>query len=272
MLGRSILRGYSTSAGSNAVVSSTLLLSRTPVITADLPKFESQYHRYQNELWKRLMWTFPKWFYFRGGTLSEQRFRQLNKNPVANNPDIEFPRGRPEIRHQRDRRFKQELRLPKTYKEADEIEVGSEVETKHDNLARKIVPNSRTTKADETNDLSSLERRLSRTLYLVIQDGGEWVLPNFAQGADVKPLHTLAEEGLYKLGGTGINYFNVSNTPCHLHVSGSNKAYFIKSHILSGLFEPQPSGLKHLWLSKDELKERLPKEYYIEIEHLLSDV
>ncbi|ODV81618.1 uncharacterized protein CANTADRAFT_24496 [Suhomyces tanzawaensis NRRL Y-17324] len=272
-----LVRAYSTA---NPTVSSTLILSRNPVITADVPKFEAQYYKYQNELWRRLMWTFPKWFYFREGTLAEQRFRQLNKDPVADNPNIEFPRGRPQIRHKRDRRFKQELKLPKTYKEADELEPAELEQAQdtitEDDLARKIVPNSRTTKADQENDLTSLERKLSRTLYLTIQNGSTWILPNFPEPSSeqVTALHTLAEEGLYKIGGEKINYFNVSNTPCHVYNNSKDnkKEYFIKSHILSGDFQPQDKSMKFLWLTKEELKTHLDKEYYQDIEHLLSEI
>jgi large subunit ribosomal protein L46 len=218
------------------------------------------------------MWTFPKWFYFREGTLSEQRYRQLNKDPVDNNPDIEFPRGRPEIRHNRDRRFKQEIRLPKTYKEADQLD-GSEapVDTKND-LARKIVPNSRVTDADKANDQTSLERKLSRTLYLVVsKDGKTWNFPEFGQQEELKPLDVLAQQGLTAIGGEKINYFNVSNTPCHVHIKPNKKSYLIKSHILSGEFIPTDANLKFLWLTKQELSEKLSNEYYNEIEHLLNE-
>ncbi|KAK6458789.1 60S ribosomal protein L17, mitochondrial precursor [Scheffersomyces xylosifermentans] len=277
-VGRAVVRAYSTQS-SGPIVSSTLLLSRNPVITAELQPFENQYYKYQNELWRRLMWTFPKWFYFREGTASEQRFRQLNKNPVANNPDIEFPRGRPELRHSRDRRFKQELRLPKTYKE--EVETGEGLESEasaapaQDDLARKIVPNSRTTKADE-NDQTSLERRLARTLYLVIKSNDKWTLPNFVEESaeELKALHVLAEEGLYKIGGEQINYFNVSNTPCHVYNNSNEnkKEYIIKSHILSGEFKPQDESLQFLWLTKEELEKHLDRAYYTDIAHLLSSV
>lgn len=252
-------RAYATASPS---IASTLVLSRNPVVTADLGAFESLYYKYQKELWKRLMWTFPKWYYYRPGTLSEQRFRELNKPPVYNNPNLEFVGGRPEIRHQRDRRFKQEIKLPKTYDEAaaeDEI----------DNLSRKIVPNSRTTEADASGDKSSLERQLARTLYLVVKENNQWRFPTFAEESTLKPLHTLAEEGLYKLGGDSINYFNVSPKPCHLHTNGTTKEFFIKSHILSGEFK---SKVEHAWLTKEEVGEVLAKEYYEEIEHLLSDV
>lgn len=281
MLNRSFIRAYSSQAASAPapIISATLLLSRNPIITADLPSFENKYYKYQNELWKRLMWTFPKWYYYRPGTISEQRYRELNKAPVFNNPNLEYPNGRPEIRHQRDRRFKQEIILPKTYKEA--VEGGKEdIEVEAtDNLSRKIIPNSRTTKADESGDLSSLERKLSRTLYLIInksnESKAEWILPNFSETSSetLKPLHQLAEEGLYKIGGESINYFNVSKTPCHLYdKSEKSKEFIIKSHILSGDFKSQDSLLKHLWLTKDELKDYLNKEYYEDIKHLLSDV
>lgn len=246
------------------VIRTTAIVSRNPVVTADLPQFESQFYRYQNELWKRLMWTFPKWFYYRVGTLSEQKFRELNPNPVYNNPNIEFPRGRPDIRQQRDRRFKQELSLPKTYSEAkEEDEVAA-----NDNLSRKIVPNSRVTEADKKNDVTSLERKLARTLYLVVQQDGSWTFPTF-DAAEDQALHTSAETGIYKLGGEKINYFNVSNTPCHVSSSDTSKTFYIKSHILSGKFEPQ-NGEKYMWLSKDELSQHLSN--YDEIQHLLSDV
>lgn len=220
------------------------------------------------------MWTFPKWFYYREGTLSEQSYRELNKNPTFNNPNIEFPRGRPELRHQRDRRFKQEIKLPKTYKEGAEAEEEDLDVTGADDLSRKIVPNSRITQADNNGDLTSLERKLSRTLYLIINKKDKWILPNFNEenSETLTPLHKLAEEGLFSLGGDKINYFNVSNKPCHLYNESDKKEYFIKSHILSGQFEPQDSSLKYMWLTKDELNSYLNKDYYKDIKHLLSDV
>lgn len=266
MIGRAFSRGYSAAA--SPAIQSTLLLLRTPVITADLPEFQKQYYRYQNELWKRLMWTFPKWFYYREGTLSEQKFRELNLNPVYNNPNLEFVGGRPEIRQQRDRRFKQELSLPKTYLE----NAGEEDNAQSESLARKIVPNSRTTKADEAKDLTSLERALSRTLYLVVsQDKGKtWKLPSFANNG--APLHTAAEEGLYSIGGDQINYFNVSKKPCHVRNDANSKEFFIKLHILSGDFNDQQPEVKHLWLTKEEVGQHLDQKYYEDIAHLLSEV
>lgn len=263
MFGRTFARTYSSPA--NPTILSTLLLLRPPIVTADLPEFQKLYYRYQNELWKRLMWTFPKWFYYREGTLSEQKFRELNKNPIYNNPNLEFPRGRPELRQQRDRRFKQELSLPKTYAE------GADEEQLKDSMSRKVIPNSRITKADEANDTTSLERKLARTLYLVVSEdnGTTWRFPSFANTG--KPLHQEAEEGLYAIGGDQINYFNVSAKPFHVHHGDKGSEFFIKLHILSGQFTSK-QGLKHAWLTSEEVGERLKSEYFGEIRHLMSDV
>ncbi|KAI5957774.1 hypothetical protein KGF57_003041 [Candida theae] len=263
-----------TTTTSSPSISSTLILSRPPIITQDLAPFESQFYKYQSELWRRLMWTFPKWFYFKQGTMAELRYRQINKNPVSYNPKISsWPKGKPDLKHLRDRRFRQYIRAPKTYREEDEIVEGQDQsEFKENEISRKIVPASRTTEADKRQDVTSLERKLSRTLYLIIADksSGEWKLPNFKESSgQLQPLHVLAEEGLYELGGKKINYFNVSKVPCH---HNKNKEYFIKSHILSGTFEPQSDSISYQWATKEELKQLLPKDYYSDISHLLSDV
>lgn len=76
----------SSSATSSPSISLTLILSRLPIITQDLTPFESQFYKYQSELWRRLMWTFPKWFYFKQGTMAELRYRQINKTPSVTTP------------------------------------------------------------------------------------------------------------------------------------------------------------------------------------------
>ncbi|CAH6720142.1 54S ribosomal protein L17, mitochondrial [[Candida] jaroonii] len=261
-----VIKRFNSTVSKLPTISSTLILSRNPIITRELPAFEQQYYNYQNELWKRLMWTFPKWYYYRDGTLGDQRFKELNKPPVFNNPKLEYTEGRPDIKQLRDRRFKQVINLPKSYKQAED---GSEIvdEEIQDNLSRKINPNSRITKADESKDLSSLERQLSKTLYLIINENG-WKLPTFKSDTQT-PLHKVAEEGLFNIGGEEINYFNVSSKPCH-HIKGSDQIeFFIKSHILSGSFKPK--NLKFLWVTKDELSEYLNEDYYKQIKHLLNE-
>ncbi|CAK9441799.1 mitochondrial 54S ribosomal protein mL46 [Lodderomyces beijingensis] len=273
-----IVRLYSSHAAAESAtptISSTLILSRPPVITHEASAFETQFYKYQSELWRRLMWTFPKWFYFKTGTLAEQRYKVINKNPVSDDRKVLFPRGRPDLRHSRDRRFREYIRAPKTYKEEDELVGIDQSEQKESELTKKIVPNSRTTEADRLNDTTSLERQLSRTLFLAVQRKGEtsWKLPSFKeQPGELIPLHLLAEQGLRSIGGSAINYFNVAKTPCHHEGDAKSREYFIKSHILSGVFEPQSEDIKFQWLTKQELKDSLPKEYYERVSHLFNDV
>ncbi|CAI5759965.1 unnamed protein product [Candida verbasci] len=283
-LSNGILRKYSQSTTNNIPkISSTLILSRLPVITTELSKFEKLFYKYQEELWRRLMWTFPKWFYFNQGTLAELRYKQLNKGSMSYDPKILYPRGIPDLKQGRDRRFRQYIKAPKPYKEIDELsqEQIKEIEEQKlknngeelinkDDLTRKIIPNQRVTKADLNKDDKSLERRLERTLYLIIKVNDSWILPTFENEKNSTSLHELAESGLYKIGGDKINYYNVSRIPCHVKESNNNKEYFIKSHILSGIYEPQDKKNDYKWLTKEELKTYLPN--FNEIEHLFSEV
>lgn len=255
-------------------VNAAVLLSRTPIVTPETPKFEAAFYQYQEELERRLMWTFPKWYYFKKGTVAEREFSEAQTYPVPNNPSVWFPEGRPDLKHGRDRRFKQEVRLPKKHVENDE-------EIDLEDISRPIKPNSRITKADTENDQTSLERKLANTLYLVVSQEGKWKLPTFSVDEDnkVKGLHQIAEDGLRTLGGNRINTWSVSNTPAcvlkynqqgELEASATPFArdYVMKSHIIAGKFEPK-SEFK--WLAKDELKSVLDAAYFSEIEHLLAE-
>ncbi|KAI3403359.2 hypothetical protein KGF56_003947 [Candida oxycetoniae] len=243
-------------------VFSTLLLSRLPIITPDPSPFEAQFYSYQSELLKRLMWTFPKWFYYKKGTLGEIRYTQINKPPVSNDRSIIYPRGRPQLRHLRDLRFKQEIRLPKTYREEDQMMGQSEENVKEKDMSRKIIPNKR------DQEGRGLERKLQRTLYMVRKEDGKWRFPRYqvggaagegGGGASSSSLHSVIHHHL-----SSVNHFIVSPQPCHHLTHPYGKEYFIKAHILSGELKGE-----YQWLTKEELREVLGKEYE-GVKHLLS--
>lgn len=266
-------------------LNASLLLSRTPIVTPEIPAFEAAFYEYQEELERRLMWTFPKWYYFKKGTVAEREFTQAQTYPIPNNPSVWFPEGRPDLMHGRDRRFKEDVKLPKKHIENDE-------EIDLEDISRPIKPHSRITKADETNDQTSLERKLSNTLYLIVSSNGgqQWKLPTFEvdETNKGKGLHLIAEDGLRQLGGERINTWSVSNTPASVlkyNIDGKlnntvgeadadtttvAREYILKSHIIAGKFEPKDSAT-FKWLTKDELKTQLDAEYFSEIEPLLAD-
>lgn len=265
-----------------ANVFTSLILSRIPIVTPELSEFEKAYYHYQDELERRLMWTFPQYYYFKKGSLSERKFVAAQRGPVVKQPGVFYPRGEPDVKFNRERRFKQEVVVPR--------DAEGSGDGKDESFTRPIEPNSRKTKADETNDIKSLIRRLDRTLYLVVKDGsGKWKFPTGVLSGP-EHLHIGAERIVREIGGPDMNTWTVSNTPCAVvnytksgsiggdvssitsSTDASNiKEFFIKSHILDGQFIPQSKGLDFAWLTKEELGDHVDQAYYQSIKPVLSD-
>lgn len=288
-------RSFATA--STTPIKSSLILSRTPIVTKDISEFEKLFYNYQEELERRLMWTFPKWFYFKKGTVAEREFTQAQKYPIPPARGVWFPNGVPDIKHGRDRRFKQEVILPKKHVELEESNSASNSSDATaaelndlDNVGRPIKQNPRITKFDELNDQTSLERKLPRTLYLLVKEStGNWKFPSFnvESSNEDNGLHKIAEDGLRLIGGDKINTWTVSNSPAAVIkydstgkiVDNNNdqnltREFLIKSHIIAGKFDLQKSNKSitdYKWLVKEEIKELVDKSYYSKIEHLLND-
>ncbi|KAF5103475.1 hypothetical protein D0Z03_000192 [Geotrichum reessii] len=238
-----------------------LILSRTPIVTPELSDFEKAYYHYQDELERRLMWTFPQYFYFKKGTLSERKFTAAQKGPVTRQPGVWYPRGVPDIKFNRERRFKQEIVIPRENSEDG------------DSLSDPIVPNPRLTEADAKKDTRALTRKLDRTLYLLVQQNSEWKFPSFSLQAK-EPLHDAAERGLRQIGGVNMKTWTVSNTPAAvIKDTTAKKEFFIKSHIIHGTFNLQNTQgvTDYAWLTKNEISEKVDKKYYEELEALLAN-
>lgn len=240
-----------------------LILSRIPIVTPELTEFEKAYYHYQDELERRLMWTFPQYFYFKKGTLSERKFTAAQRGPVSRQPGVWYPRGLPDIKFNRERRHKQEIVIPRE-KSAEDGE---------DSLSRPIVLNSRITEADTSNDIRALTRKLDRTLYLLVQQNSEWKFPTFGLEAK-EPLHDAVERGLRQVGGINMKTWTVSNTPAAvIKDENAGKEFFIKSHIIHGKFNLQKvQGVTdYAWLTKNEISEKVNSKYYQELEPLLAN-
>lgn len=227
-----------------------ILLSRIPIVTPEPPKFVSTYINYMKELERRLMWTFPSYFYFKRGTLSQRKFNDLQRDPVPRHKDMYFPAGLPDILHNRDRRFKQEVNIvpDEQQKVLRQPRVVAEIDAK----------------------TTSLERKLDSTLYLLVKDG-KWKLPTFDVGDDAKSLTHAAEDGLRQIGGNLMNIWTVSNTPVAVvrHEDSEKPEFLVKSHILQGRFSPQNQNTQFAWLAKDEIATKVDKSYYEQIQPLL---
>ncbi|ESW99368.1 hypothetical protein KL918_005366 [Ogataea parapolymorpha] len=262
-----------------------VILSRVPQVTPEVTDFEQKFYKYQDELERRLMWTFPRWFYFKKGTVAEREFSQAQIYPLPARDGVWFPKGKPEIRHGRDRRFKENIVLPKAEGHEKEGESSATQVENLDDASRPIKPLPRVTEADKKNDQHSLERKLSRTLYLLVRQNNMWKFPAFAVPDDSKPLHLVAEEGLKNLGGEKLNVWTVSHTPTALLKFSNGKLvhdlphegireYLIKSHIIAGKFQLNKiDGCEeYKWLTREEIEQLVDPAYFEKIDCLLSKV
>lgn len=275
-------RLYSTPATNGTAplnIHSTLVLSRIPIVTPEVNDFEKAYYNYQSELEKRLMWTFPSYFYFKKGTLSERKFVAAQRGPVTRQPGVWFAKGLPDIKFNRERRLKQDVVITRE-KGPDGNEASG------DSVLRPIVGNPRVTEADKKGDITALTRRLDRTLYLLVnKNGAGWRFPSFDL-AEKEALHDAAERGLHEIGGPNMHTWTVSNTPCAVLRFGDaersvlldgnydqtqSREYLIKSHIIHGKFVPKGKDLDFAWLAKDEIKDKVTPEYWNQIADLISN-
>lgn len=165
-----------------------IVLSRPPIITPDPHPFETAYHLYQRRLNERLVLPFTQYFYYKRGTPAYEHWRTKRRARAGaaardvgayNAYDKEgwndevltgSEDGKPE-------------EIVKTL--IDEEGRASEFTTEGGDLA--LAGLRRTTVADENKDQKSLERSLSRTLYLLIKtklpggkEGGYWGFPTAA--------------------------------------------------------------------------------------------
>ena len=275
MMKRGLATATAKATSTSPKIKVGILLSRIPIIKSELNDLEKHYYEYQSKLEKRLMWTFPAYFYFKKGTVAEHKFLSQQKGPISKKNGIWFPKGIPDIKHGRERSTKQEIKLSN-----DNTATSPTKDKEHgrDDVNRPVAPNDRITEADRSNDTKSLERQLSRTLYLLLKDkSGIWKFPNFDLSDELKPLHVHAEDELRLLGGDQMHTWSVSATPIGVLQNEENATaeFIVKSHILAGKFElmaqKNDTFKDYAWLTKDEINEYVPKEYFRSTEFLLAD-
>lgn len=165
---------YSINAG--------VVLSRPPQITRDLTPFEKAYFFYQKRLNERLVLPFTKYFYFKPGTPADEDWKRKVKERQTPARDV----GKYNA-YAKDA-WNDELLIG-----AKEAEPENMIETlvqdaeatanatSQDTSKKEEIPRPfpRVTEADRKGDQKSLNRLLSKTLYLLVQhEKGYWKLPN----------------------------------------------------------------------------------------------
>lgn len=243
-------QSYQTSAG--------VILCRSPIITRELNEFEKAFYTYQRHLKSRLSSPFPTDFYFTKGSLASKRWQA----------------GEDERRRKTDLFQTSTTTTP----ESEPTTEVRELEAEEDVAAQ--VALSRTTEADRKGDTKSLDRKLDKTLYLLLKkdrNRHSWQFPQGALGAG-EVLHDSTDRILESLAGKNMRTWQVSRVPIgHLQYPfpeprqgyAGNKVYFLRYRIFAGQCQVSP-GYDFGWFTADEVMERVDERYFKQVKGMLG--
>jgi large subunit ribosomal protein L46 len=167
------------------IVKSGILLSRPPLITKALTPFEKAFYFYQKRLNERLAMPFTKYFYFKKDTPADNDWKRKAKErngSAARELGGYQPYG--ELGWNDEVLVGDEISEPKAMvetlvKDAVMTVEGEEVLSPEAIEAHVERPMERWTEADKMKDKKRLDRKLARTLYLLVKgESGKWELPS----------------------------------------------------------------------------------------------
>lgn len=155
----------------HVTVKAGIVLSRPPLITPDPHPFETAFHLYQRRLNERLVLPFTQYFYFRRGTpaFDHWRTRRRDRGGAATR-DIGKYNPYDKEGWNDEVLLNDESGQPKRILEQLIEEEGRAEEFVGEKGDIRLAGLRRTTDADQSNDQKSLERNLSRTLYLLVKN------------------------------------------------------------------------------------------------------
>ncbi|TGZ84057.1 hypothetical protein EX30DRAFT_338621 [Ascodesmis nigricans] len=268
---------------SNYIIESAAVVSRPPYLTPELHPFEESYYFYQQRLHQRLALPFTRYFYFKKDSTADLLWKKKQRPLRKAKAYTGFgPEGwKDELligdnaQHEEDFGYERLVETTVT-KEDAVVEEGAEQEAK---IVEKPLP--RTTKADEENDLKSLDRAGSRTLYLLVKQNGRWQFPTSRLEGKENLRHT-AMRTLEESCGMNMNTWFVGNVPIgHQVINFSKpkegmagaKTFFMKARIMAGQADLTGNELgvtDFVWVTKDELKDTTVRGYWESVRHMLA--
>ncbi|PUU75050.1 39S mitochondrial ribosomal protein L46-domain-containing protein [Tuber borchii] len=282
-------------------IAAGVVISRPPLLTRDLPEFEQSYYFYQRRLNDRLQLPFARWFYFKKGTLAEDEWKRKQAAEERYQPygprawADELLKGSTEHKLDPLKDYERLVATTVTGEEetmsimqarresAKEAEArGEEVEYPPEIVEK---PFPRTTQADIENNTKRLDRKMSRTLYLVVKkkrDQHAWRFPQSRLSGKWEHLRWGAQRTLLEAAGPNMNTWFVGSAPIGLYKykyppgyaqnQVGKKVFFMKARILAGqanLTNNKQDLEDFQWLAKDELKEVVGNKYYKAVQHML---
>lgn len=141
------------------------------MLTRDVPDFENAFYFYQRRLNERLALPFTSYFYYKKASIAEAEYKKRQRrikdkyNPYREGWKDELLVG--DYRWKKDDFGYQELM--ETTVSGEEITENLEGDIAGEVKKSVNKPMPRITEADLKNDTKSLDRKLSRTLYLLVQ-------------------------------------------------------------------------------------------------------
>ncbi|KIM53724.1 hypothetical protein SCLCIDRAFT_1222590 [Scleroderma citrinum Foug A] len=237
-----------------------IVLNRSPLLTRAPSPFERAFYAYQARIHRALHNPFPYDFYFKQGSPLEVRFNIEERRRERRAFGVPFGTVKPEDRNEATELMELSLR--------DEVDQSM----------------LRIHEADTENDLTNLNRKGQRNLYLMLrtnEDGKDvWRFPT---GTVEKGelLHVAATRRLDDECGRNMDTWVVSRNPIGVyHPPKPNAAdsdpkdvvFFYKAHILAGQVRPKESQYQNFaWLTKGEIRQTIDEEYWHGIKDMLSD-
>ncbi|KAL7626916.1 hypothetical protein AAE478_003690 [Parahypoxylon ruwenzoriense] len=273
-------------------IKSGIILTRAPLLTRALTPFENAFFFYQKRLNERLVLPFRHTLFFKKDTAPDLdwriKFEERGRLP-AKELGRYYPKGR--------NAWNDELLVGSTLSSEDRVReillkdaenrvTDDGEEAQPDEIVPIERPMDRITEADKKNDIRRLDRKLDRTLYLIVQGSdGKWQFPSDDVPTD-EHLHETAARVLKSAAGVNMNTWIVGRVPvAHIVTQPEfnedtslkqrgEKTFFLKGRILAGQADLKKNefGLEDFnWLTKEELKEKLPKEYFHSVRNMMAD-
>ncbi|OBT45776.1 hypothetical protein VE00_03852 [Pseudogymnoascus sp. WSF 3629] len=271
-------------------IKSGICLSRPPLLTQPLHPFESAFFFYQRRLNERLAMPFSRYFYFKKDTPLDSAWKR--KAATRN--------GAPA----------RDLGAYNPYSETgwnDELMVGDKVSEKkatrealvEDAMNRGLsaeeagaeeeevveIPQERYTEADTAKDVKRLDRKLTRTLYLVVKNKeGKWAFPS-GELVGRENLHQAAERVLVQSAGMNMNTWIVGHVPIGHYISKPHlggdsamtkqgeKTFFMKGRIMAGQADLKENAFgitDWKWLTKEEVQGHVGPKYFSHVKNMMA--
>ncbi|KAJ7090195.1 39S mitochondrial ribosomal protein L46-domain-containing protein [Mycena belliarum] len=243
------------------ILYTSVILNRAPILTPSPTVFERAFYAYQQRIRRALHNPFPTDFYFKPGSLLESHFNveERYRERIAWGPN-----------YVKDENVSAESKAS----EQSAFDQMAMQEQSDDRLMPRVHP------ADAARDYQSLDRKGRRNLYLLVRDVEDgkaaWGFPR-GPAQDGELLHQAAQRHFLAKCGNHMDSWIVARKPIGMYKRQSptptpqDITFFFKAHIMAGQVHPGLSVKEFVWVTKQEIRTRVARDYWEGVKDMLSD-